>query len=200
MANRAVRRMVASAGSSYLSFAPAGAAGSITTVALNSGAGTLSQHAGGNLSRVKNPREMSMKLDRKKLPASRWPTDRRTSAARRYTMRPLMMQATPASERPSANDALWWPSRLMLKVVGTFAVCSDVAFHSVILSVMSWTVAQVLEGCAAYAQGMYPYVLEPDEPRGHHPPVALELRSLESRGDAENSNIAYLESRGNGRQ
>jgi hypothetical protein len=84
----------------------------------------------------------------------------------------------------------------MLRIVGTFAICSDVAFHSVILSVMSWTVAQVLEGCAAYAQGMYPYALEPDEPRGRHASAAIELRSLESRGGAENSNIAYLERRG----
>ncbi|WP_454625916.1 hypothetical protein [Bradyrhizobium cenepequi] len=88
----------------------------------------------------------------------------------------------------------------MLKVVGTFAVCSDIAFHSVILSVMSWTVAQVLEGCAAYAQGMYPYALEPDEPGGHHPPAVIELRSLERRGDAENGNIAHLERRGNLRE
>ncbi|MCA6106775.1 hypothetical protein [Bradyrhizobium cenepequi] len=80
--------------------------------------------------------------------------------------------------------------------MGTFAVCSDVAFHSVILSVLSWTVAQVLEGCAAYAQGMYPYLLEPDEPRGHDSSSAIELRSLEGRGDADNSNIAYLERRG----
>ncbi|MBO4223787.1 hypothetical protein [Bradyrhizobium neotropicale] len=141
-----------------------------------------------------------MKLDRKKLPASRWRTDRRTSVVRRYPMRAVTTHASPASERPSVNGALWWPSRLMLKAVGTFAVCSDVAFHSVILSLMSWTVAQVLEGCAAYAQGMYPYALDPDELRGHHPPAVIELRSLESRGDAENSNIAYLESRGNRRQ
>ncbi|WP_454620293.1 hypothetical protein [Bradyrhizobium cenepequi] len=141
-----------------------------------------------------------MKLDRKKLPVSRWPTGRRTSAVRRYPMRPVTMHAGPATERRPARDALWWPSRLMLKALGTFVVCSDIAFHSVILSVMSWTVAQVLEGCAAYAQGMYPYALEPDEPRGHHPPAVIELRSLESRGDAENSNTAYLESRGNGRQ
>ena len=141
-----------------------------------------------------------MKLDRKKLPASRWPTDRRTSRARRYPMRLVTTHTSAASERSSANDALWWPSRLMLKVVGTFAVCGDIAFHSVILSVMSWTVAQVMEGCAAYAQGMYPYALEPDEPRGHQPPAAIDLRSLESRGDAENSNIAYLERRGNRRE
>jgi hypothetical protein len=160
----------------------------------------LSQHAVGNLPRVKNPWEMSMKLDRKKLPASRWPSDRRTSTARRYPMRAVVTQASPAGERRSASDVLWRPSKLMLKVVGTFAVCSDIAFHSVILSVMSWTVAQVLEGCAAYAQGMYPYVLEPDELRGLHPPANIELRSLESRGDAENSKIAYLEGRGNGRQ
>jgi hypothetical protein len=108
--------------------------------------------------------------------------------------------ASPASERRSVRDVLGWPSKLMAKVVGTFAVCSDIAFHSVILSVMSWTVAQVLEGCAAYAQGMYPYALEPDELRGHHPSALVGLRTLESRGDAENSNIAYLESRGNGRQ
>jgi hypothetical protein len=197
MANRAMRRMVAGTNSTRSTLGPAGAAGSITTVALNSRAGMLSQHANGNLSRLKNPREMSMMLDRKKLPASRWPTNRRTSAARRYPMRPVTTQVNLASERPSANDVLWWPSRLMLKVVGTFAVCSDVAFHSVILSVMSWTVAQVLEGCAAYAQGMYPYALEPDEPHGHHPPSVIELRSLESRGEADNGNIAYLERRGN---
>jgi hypothetical protein len=115
-------------------------------------------------------------------------------------MRAVVTHASPAGERRSVRDVLWWPSKLMVKAVGTFAVCSDIAFHSVILSVMSWTVAQVLEGCAAYAQGMYPYALEPDEPHGHHPSAIIELRSLESRGDAENSNIAYLESRGNGRQ
>jgi hypothetical protein len=141
-----------------------------------------------------------MKLDRKKLPASRWPTDRRTSAARRYPIRAVVTHASPVGERRSVGDVLWWPSKLMLKVVGTLAVCSDIAFHSVILSVMSWTVAQVLEGCAAYAQGMYPYALEPDEPRGNYPSAMVELRSLESRGNAKNSNVAYLESRGNGRQ
>jgi hypothetical protein len=141
-----------------------------------------------------------MKLDRKRLPASRWPTDRRTNAARRYPMRPVTTHANPTSERTSANGGSWWPSRLMLKVVGTLASCSDIAFHSVILSVMSWTVAQVLEGCAAYAQGMYPYALEPDEPRGHHLSAMTELRSIERRGDAENSNVAYLERRGNLRE
>ncbi|MCA1458671.1 hypothetical protein I6F35_36820 [Bradyrhizobium sp. BRP22] len=141
-----------------------------------------------------------MKLDRKKLPVSRWPTGRRTSAVRRHQMRAVTTHASPAGERPSANDALWWPSRLMLKVVGTCAVCSDLAFHSVILSVMSWTVAQVLEGCSAYAQGMYPYALESDDLRGHHSSALIELRSLESRGDAGNGNIAYMERPGNRRE
>jgi hypothetical protein len=141
-----------------------------------------------------------MKLDRKKLPASRWPSDRRTSAVRRYPIRAVVTHASPAGERRFARDVLRWPSKLVLKVVGTCAVCSDIAFHSVILSVMSWTVAQVLDGCAAYAQGMYPYALEPDDLRGHHPSALIGLRGRDSRGDVENSNITYLESRGNGRQ
>jgi hypothetical protein len=141
-----------------------------------------------------------MKLDRKKLPANRWRTGRRASSARRYPMRPVTAHTSAATELSPAKVTSWWPSKLMMKVVGTFAVCSDIAFHSVILSAMAWTVGQVLEGCAAYAQGMYPYALEPDELRGYHAPFAVGLRNLEGRGDTESNNVAYLESRGNGPQ
>ena len=40
----------------------------------------------------------------------------------------------------------------------------EAAFESVLLAAMSWTVAQVLAGCAEYCQAMYPTFVELDRP------------------------------------
>lgn len=47
---------------------------------------------------------------------------------------------------------------------GGFAACGEFAFSGFLFAFMSWTIAEVLAGCAAYAQAMYPCVIE-DEPR-----------------------------------
>src|ERR1700693_1837248 len=46
------------------------------------------------------------------------------------------------------------------KAVLGFAACGEVAFPRLLLAVMSWTIAQVLAGCAAYAVAMHPCFLD----------------------------------------
>jgi hypothetical protein len=46
------------------------------------------------------------------------------------------------------------------KAVLGFAACGEVAFPRLLLVVMSWTIAQVLAGCAAYAVAMDPCFLD----------------------------------------
>jgi uncharacterized protein YjiS (DUF1127 family) len=50
------------------------------------------------------------------------------------------------------------------RLVGGLAACGEIAFSGFLLAFMSWTIAQVLAGCAAYGQAMYPCEIE-DEPR-----------------------------------
>jgi uncharacterized protein YjiS (DUF1127 family) len=50
------------------------------------------------------------------------------------------------------------------RLIGGFAACGEIAFSAFLFAVMSWTIAQVLAGCAAYAQAMYPTTIE-TEPR-----------------------------------
>jgi uncharacterized protein YjiS (DUF1127 family) len=50
------------------------------------------------------------------------------------------------------------------RLVGGLAACGEIAFSGFLLAFMSWTIAQVLAGCAAYAQAMYPCEIE-DESR-----------------------------------
>jgi len=51
------------------------------------------------------------------------------------------------------------------RVIGAFAGCGEIAFSGFLLAFMSWTFAQVLAGCAAYAQAMYPCVIDEDQAR-----------------------------------
>jgi hypothetical protein len=53
-----------------------------------------------------------------------------------------------------------------IKAVGGFAARGQAAFASVLLAAMSWTIAQILEGCAEYCQAMYPTF--PDEGVDRH--------------------------------
>jgi uncharacterized protein YjiS (DUF1127 family) len=50
------------------------------------------------------------------------------------------------------------------RLVGGLAACGEIAFSGFLLAFMSWTIARVLAGCAAYGQSMYPCETE-DEPR-----------------------------------
>lgn len=52
------------------------------------------------------------------------------------------------------------------RLVGGFAACGEIAFSGFLSAFMSWTIAQVLAGCAAYAQAMYPTAID-IEPRPH---------------------------------
>jgi hypothetical protein len=49
---------------------------------------------------------------------------------------------------------------LSARLVGVFAAGGEFAFSGLLLAFLSWTIAQVLAGCAAYAQAMYPCVTE----------------------------------------
>jgi hypothetical protein len=51
------------------------------------------------------------------------------------------------------------------RVIGVFAGCGEIAFSGVLFAFMSWTIAQVLAGCAAYAEAMYPCVIDEERPR-----------------------------------
>jgi hypothetical protein len=69
----------------------------------------------------------------------------------------------------SERDASWSPIlaerfRVVMKAIGGFAARGEAAFESVLLAAMSWTVAQVLAGCAEYCQAMYPTFVELDGP------------------------------------
>jgi uncharacterized protein YjiS (DUF1127 family) len=48
------------------------------------------------------------------------------------------------------------------RFVGGFAACGEIAISGFLLAFMSWTMAQVLAGCAAYGQAMHPCVIEDD--------------------------------------
>jgi uncharacterized protein YjiS (DUF1127 family) len=51
------------------------------------------------------------------------------------------------------------------RVIEGFAATGEIVFSGFLLAFMSWTMAEVLAGCAAYAQAMYPCFVE-DEPVG----------------------------------
>jgi uncharacterized protein YjiS (DUF1127 family) len=57
-------------------------------------------------------------------------------------------------------------SALMTRGAAGLAVCSEVAFPNVLFAVVSWTMAQALAGCAAYAEAMYPGFVEHVDRRG----------------------------------
>jgi len=54
--------------------------------------------------------------------------------------------------------------RAAVRAIGGFAVHGAAAFESIVLAVMSFAIAEMLAGCAAYCQAMYPTFVEPDEP------------------------------------
>lgn len=45
-------------------------------------------------------------------------------------------------------------------VIGALAATGEIVFSGFLLAFMSWTMAEVLAGCAAYAQAMYPCYVE----------------------------------------
>jgi hypothetical protein len=82
---------------------------------------------------------------------------------------------------------------LMLKAVMRCGQCADLAFANFPVAILSWMVAQIFLGCAAYAEAMYPSIAylpenedaERREPsqngppaRGKSPGLALDPREL----------------------
>jgi hypothetical protein len=51
----------------------------------------------------------------------------------------------------------------VMKAVVGFAACGEAAFPRLLFMVMSWTIAQALAGCAAYAAAMHPCFLDSGE-------------------------------------
>ncbi len=49
-----------------------------------------------------------------------------------------------------------------MKMFGV-AACGEAGFSGFLLAAMSWIAAEILEGCATYAQAMYPIPLEPPD-------------------------------------
>ena len=61
---------------------------------------------------------------------------------------------------------------MMVTTVAGFAACAEVAFPNFLLAVVSWIFAQVLEGCAAYGEAMYPGFVGVGEPMDCRDPVS----------------------------
>jgi uncharacterized protein YjiS (DUF1127 family) len=78
-------------------------------------------------------------------------------------------EGTPIRTRPE-QDASWRaiPTAMFgigVRVIEGFAATGEIVFSGFLLAFMSWTMAEVLAGCAAYAQAMYPCYVE-DETGG----------------------------------
>ena len=91
--------------------------------------------------------------------------------AYRQICRPVVLDRPNTDHRalptPSAG-VTWWravtatASGWMMKMVG-LAARGEAGFSGFLLAALSWIAAEVLEGCAAYAEAMYPIALEPPD-------------------------------------
>jgi hypothetical protein len=62
-------------------------------------------------------------------------------------------------------------ARFILKAAAGFAACAEVAVPNFLLTVVSWTFAQALAGCAAYGEAMYPGFVSVGEPVDQRDPA-----------------------------
>jgi uncharacterized protein YjiS (DUF1127 family) len=69
-------------------------------------------------------------------------------------------------------------SALMTRAAAGLAVCAELAFPNVLIAVMSWTFAQALAGCAAYAEAMYPGLADAQSGHGNPGQVRSEMPSV----------------------
>jgi uncharacterized protein YjiS (DUF1127 family) len=97
-------------------------------------------------------------------------------------------EGTPIRTRPE-QDGSWRaiPAAMFgigARVIEGFAAAGEIVFSGFLLAFMSWTMAEVLAGCAAYAQAMYPCAIE-DESVGQgdqgNPSGAKSVRGSPSR-------------------
>jgi uncharacterized protein YjiS (DUF1127 family) len=62
-------------------------------------------------------------------------------------------------------------ARFIVKAAAGFAACAEVAVPNFLLTVVSWTFAQALAGCAAYGEAMYPGFVGAGEPVDQRDPA-----------------------------
>ena len=62
-------------------------------------------------------------------------------------------------------------ARFIVKAAAGFAACAEVAVPNFLLTVVSWTFAQALAGCAAYGEAMYPGFVSVGEPVDQRDPA-----------------------------
>ena len=63
-------------------------------------------------------------------------------------------------------------SQMLVMTVAGFAACAEFASPNLLLAVVSWIFAQILAGCAAYAEAMYPGLVGVGEPVDQRDPVS----------------------------
>jgi hypothetical protein len=69
-----------------------------------------------------------------------------------------------SGRNPSWRPILAERFRAVMRAIVGFAAHGEAAFESVLLAAMSWTVTQVLAGCAEYCHAAYPISVEPNGP------------------------------------
>ena len=139
------------------------AARRVTIVALISSAGMLRQHTQGRISRAKSFRERSMQFE-KQFHGGRSPfvLTGHGDEANRYSTE---ISALPASSEDSA------PRRSTVAAAARFMVKAAASAEDFLLTVVSWTFAQALAGCAAYGEAMYPGFVGAGEPVDQRDPA-----------------------------
>jgi len=148
----------------------------ITTVTLISRVGMMRQHPRGKISRANSFRERPMQFE-KQLSGGRSPLVlvSRGDGSSGYPIHVRAYNGDRALRSSSRDDRRWRAtmaasSALMMKAAVGFAAFTESAFPNLLFAVMSWTIAQAVAGCAAYAQAMNP-ISEPDERIDHRPPT-----------------------------
>ena len=83
---------------------------------------------------------------------------RRNKASRDSSHLTTEISALPASfeEDVPRRPTVAAGARLMVNPAAGLAACADIAFQNFLLAVVYWTFAQVLAGCPAYGEAMYP--------------------------------------------
>ncbi|SHG93433.1 protein of unknown function [Bradyrhizobium erythrophlei] len=130
------------------------AARRVTTVALISNARIWRQHTQGRVFRANSFRERSMQFD-KQFHGGRSPVVLTGHEASRYSTE---ISALPVSSEDDATrrSTVAAAARFIVKAAAGFAACAEVAVPDFLPTVVSWTFAQALAGCAAYGEAMYP--------------------------------------------
>lgn len=67
--------------------------------------------------------------------------------------RPLLTSLREETSQPAVVQAM---PRLMVTAVARFVEHAGTAFPNLLVAIISWIVADFIDGCAAYAQAMYP--------------------------------------------